>query len=352
MPGARSINISYKKKPESGLALILVIFIVALASILVINMTHSSFLSGRSLGLAKNQLQAEYLLKSIVSLSQELIALDLDAGADSFIEPWAMFKDGQALPMELLGVNIPGATVTLEVVPENSKLPLTHIIEKSDSGSSLIQRQAWLKAYENLFVNLGFDDYLAEPDETGLFNGRIFGSRELVGNLNDYQDRDEDSLSDITYTGYESSMGTQKAKNEVIRNFSEIAMIPGFSAGRRQRLAVYGRFTTATGDRQVNINVASREVLRAIEPDLGNVYDQIQNHIQTEGKGIPNQSILTGLPFMSGIRADNLTSMITYTSKVFQVIGKISYGSRNYFVRAMVEKQVGSKTKVTQMEFF
>ena len=339
-------------KNEQGLALILVIFVVALGTILVVNLSHSSFLTGRSLGLAKHQLQAEYILKSLVSLSQEVIAFDTDPSSDSFLEPWAMFKDGQELPLSLFGVNIPGATVVLEIIPDNSKLPLTSVIEKSDTGSALTQKQSWLKVYERLFNSLGFDDTLLEPDETGLLGGQIFGSREMIGNLNDYQDRDEESLADADFTGYEAQLGNVKAKNEAIKNFSELTMVPGFSAARRQRLAAYGRFTTATGDRQVNVNVASREVLKAIEDELGNAYEQIQSQIQTDGKGIANQGALTGLPFMTGISTTNIGAMITYTSKVYQVIGKVTYGPRQYFVRALVEKQAGSKSKVTQMEFF
>ena len=83
---------SKQKRPsERGVAIILVIFVVALASILVVNLSYSTILESRSLGMVERQLQAEYIIKSIVSFGSELIYKDADPKVDTVHDNWGIF---------------------------------------------------------------------------------------------------------------------------------------------------------------------------------------------------------------------------------------------------------------------
>ncbi|MCB0335582.1 MAG: hypothetical protein KDD62_04730, partial [Bdellovibrionales bacterium] len=109
-------------KNQSGVALLMVLFIVSLATSLVVGLTYSTFLQSRSIGLVERQLQAEYLLKSLVEFAAGVVNADADTRLDSFHDVWGMFREGNSIPPELLealGINFPGIEIALEITPEN-----------------------------------------------------------------------------------------------------------------------------------------------------------------------------------------------------------------------------------------
>ena len=138
-------------KQEKGIAIILVVFVVALASIMVINLTYSTFLSTRAIGMVERQLQAEYVLKSLVNFSLVLLQHDNNS-SDSYQEDlWGVFKDNPRIPNEYLGLADNSAEIYLEIIPNNSKFNISALarISSDNLGQNNSERKdPYLEALE------------------------------------------------------------------------------------------------------------------------------------------------------------------------------------------------------------
>ncbi len=319
-----------------GIAIIITTFIVALATMVVVNVTHSTFLTGRSVGMVERQLQAEYALKSLVNIAATIIMNDQSPNVDGQEDVWGMFSTGGMVPKEIaqsLGYTDPGMELYLEITPENGKIPLDRVSNPGMTQSGLHDR--WKNAYERLFIKLGFDEKsLSEGDQTGRFGDRVFSSKELVENLVTYMRTD---LKE------ESQMPTGHGP---IRRVGELINIPGFTARRISRLEP---FVTAKGPRDVNINVAKPWVLEALHADLdASTVEGIINQRETKGP-FNNIQELTELNLISDDTLHDLISMISVRSSWFQIIAKIEYGGGlSYFMRAYAIKEESGVPSGTQ----
>ncbi|RMD86403.1 MAG: hypothetical protein D6808_03420, partial [Candidatus Dadabacteria bacterium] len=166
---------SHVRLCEDGIALLLVLFVVALCSILVVNMTYSSYLSSRLSSYTVRNLQAEYLLKSALNFARVLIALDESPRVDSPSDIWAKFTKGVAVPADqYLGINVPGLVVEIEIESEEAKMPLRGLLT-GDSAKARVNKK-WRDAVARYFSLLGFDDD-GEVDHTGTFPKKVFNSK-------------------------------------------------------------------------------------------------------------------------------------------------------------------------------
>lgn len=337
MPGKRLCRHSFFLRSGSasgvaGMAIILVTMIVSLASLVVINGTYSTFLSGRSVGMVERQLQAEFILKSLVNVAAELIIADQSPNVDSQEDIWGIFMQGAPVPAEMLtqlGFYDPGMQVSLEITPENAKLRLDQVDLRNPSGAGGDQTaRSWKERYASLFADLGFDADLAEPDHTGLFPNQVFDSRQLAENLETYQRTDMDDSGSRMPTG-----------NGKIRRIGELVNIPGFTPARINALSPY---VTLYGNSRINVNVALPRVLQALDPDLNPqlIIDYRDTHGSIE-RVEELREVLDPTVF------SNLLGRISTESNWFQIIGKVEYGGGiSYFARAVVNASGGTQARV------
>jgi len=307
-----------------------VIFVVALATILVVNLAYSSYLGGRLNKSAERSLQAEYLLKSALSLARILVQAD-PSTEDSINDPWAAFRDGTPIPTTMLGIDEPNVRVELEIRPENAKLSLRSLRPALSPNPKI--RDTFLI----LFRSLGFDSD-KELDQTGLVREREFNSPRLVANLIDYMDDGSESLDDGDFQGIESQFGTKEVfPNKDITRLGELSGIPGFTPLRVQKLLPF--ITTTSG--QVNINFAPREVLKALSSSLSDA--QVDNII--EFRDGPDGPFKRGGNLQGQIEnsindanvAAEMSSLVTTQGDLYQVIAKVDYQTSVFFLRATIQ---------------
>ena len=339
---------------ERGVALLLVIFIIALASILVINIVFSTNLSARTSAHAQRATQAEYILKSALNFTRVLLREDKspeDSGKDS----WGLFLNGQRVPPELLDLNEPNIDIELEIRPEESKIPLAALVPPASS----IADAKWQGALTRLFQKLGFDSD-KEEDTSGYFNGRSFNSEELVAILIDYMDADKKSHQP---GGIESDLPEDVFPNQTIRRLSELSSVPGFTPARIRKLAP---FVSAVNDfgsgssqsfNRVNINVASAMVLSVLHDDIDDAMVQsILSFRNSEEGPFKGQDYAARMADILGDQTlyNEISSMIRERSTWFQVIAKVAYGNSSvYFLRAYVKKDnPGDLPDVYSLELF
>ena len=317
---------------DQGVALVLVVFVIALATILVVNLAYSTYIGGRLSSSSQRRLEAEYLLKSTLNLARVLIRLDVNQ-VDKRDDPWFFFVNGAPIPQEWLELSQPNLQLELEIRPEEAKISLSDIVRTA--GAVPGRRDILVR----LFRLLGFDDD-EEVDQGILFRGRRFSAEEMAANLIDYIDSDKESYRDpdgnFKAAGVESEVPEGIFPNEGIKELTELAAIPGFTPTRVRKLLPF----ITTKPTQVSINVAPPVVLKSLH---GDITDQMISQIiqfRTDENG-PFKSPGEVQPYVGQSIYDAISVYIGKESRYFQVIAKVDYGTSVFFMRAVINKPAG-----------
>lgn len=324
---------------ERGVALVLVIFVVALASILVVNLAYSTYIGARLNAGVQRSVQAEYYLKSALNLARLLIRADHTADDDPN-DPWWLFLEGVPIPAEMLGLSVPNLRVQLEIRPEESKLPLRAVNPTGGTPDPV-----WLDVFTRLFQELGFDSD-GEKDVTGLTSQVEFGSKEMLANLIDYVDQDTTSYNVGQYRGIESDLKSGTFPNTQLTRVEELAAVPGFTPARVQKLLP---LVTVRGQGlQLNINTAPKRLIAVLHanftPANADQIDQFRRgpsgpFKRGGGTGVQSQLQQAGVNSQDAQEIDRL---ILTGSVVFQVLAKVDYETSNYFLRAYVRRDTNT----------
>ncbi|MCO6431433.1 MAG: general secretion pathway protein GspK [Deltaproteobacteria bacterium] len=328
---------------QKGLALLLVTFIVALASIIVVNLTYSTYL-GSILGLtAERSVQAEYVLKSAVNFARVLIKEDI-TDEDSMRDEWGRFANGLAVPPELLGMAAQNVLIELEIRPEGAKLNVNNLVPRQFNGQPDLK---YRRIFERLFTLLQFDQD-EEEQASGPAQGEFFGVKEMVANLIDYMDPDEEPYDADGFRGIENERSG--FSNNRISRLEELAAVPGFTPARVQRLLP---FLTAYDNFYLNLNLAPRILLLSLHPDLEEAQiDQIIAFRSSEEGPFQNTNKLAEFIPDDSILSD-INPLLTHRNQWFQVLAKVDYGTSTYYMRALLSKNSkGELPDIRKQEIF
>jgi type II secretory pathway component PulK len=322
---------------ESGVALLITMFIIAVTSILALSLTRSTYLAQRMHQVSEQRLKAEFLLKSSLSVARIIISQEPpEEGAQP---PWQAFSQGLAFPGTHFRIPDPQLRIALEIKPEESKIPLRWL---QNPSSSFFKRQRDI-IYQ-LFQNLGFDETQPSAgDQSGSGSVRFYNSRDLVSNLIDYMDADEVPYQEDGFSGNEGQSDLPVFPNRPLERIEEISQIPGFTP---QRLRLLTPHVSAADFQMINVNFATREVLRAVDPSLTD--QEVTVIIETaQGPNGPltSENIERFIPNFS-----NLSSFLNFRSLLLQVIVKIEVGGNRYFLKALVRKMSDKKGELPTVQ--
>lgn len=224
---------------ERGLALIIVVTVVAMLTIIVTEFAYSVTLDQFRVRNSLYSLQAELIVRSGINLAEGFLALDEDPGVDTFSEEWYFM-------MRQFCQNVPlpnGAVVRCDVKDESGKINVNNTRDRPGTpfDSEVVTKQGVLR------------DALR-----CIFSRREGLDVEIVDELREYWQREPPTLED----------GTQRASIpsfQSVEDFAATFHIP------TRHLPYLRKYITAQPSRRlsgININVASPEVLAAvINPD-------------------------------------------------------------------------------------
>jgi general secretion pathway protein K len=245
---------------ERGVALLMVIVMIAITSALLVSLAESSFISMRLNRAVEQRIKAEYMLKSAFNVARVLIKNDSTPTDERLQDAWMiLFGSSAEVPPGYLDLQEPNVKVQMVIKSEKGKIPLLSLV----SGSTPDLR--WTQVLTNLFQLLGFDNE-QRPDigaRCRFEQPSFCTSIEMVANLIDYLDQDDQSHPGPPAQGIESDlpMGETFRNKGILDSPEELLLIPGFTPKRVQAILP---LITIESRAKVNANAAEAPVLQAI----------------------------------------------------------------------------------------
>ena len=302
MRQARSNEVE-SRKGERGVALILVMFVIATLSILVLEFMHSTRINLYIAGNIADGMKSYYLARSGIAVAAGALFDDIqDDKEDHLWEGWAEERPPA-----------PGGEgwVSVEIADENSKFNVNRLVRKSGLPDS-IRQEVFRKMLENLELDT-----------------------ELVNAIIDWIDEDEEAINggmeDAVYGYSTSPIDPYPSKNAKLLSLDELTLINGFTDEIFQKLKPY---ITIYGDQKLNINTVNEKVLKAYvkvlsdEKDTDPVQDLINWRNEEDNyfkeKGLKNQLINNA--GIDSILAGKLVKHFAASSHFFSVTAEAVVG--------------------------
>ena len=321
---------------QNGVALLLVLGMITLASVIVLNLSYKTLLHQETSVLNERKIRAEYLLKSALNIGRVIISLPGPNGKPEQ-KPWRAFIQGQSIPGELLELPYPNVTISLEISPENRKLS----IEQLKSGSAADYRDIFVR----LFDSLGFSsDQDLWDDSRG--NKKFFDSRAMVAALIDYVDADQDPYREGGFNGTEAFSSGKPFPNKLPSQLEELGNIPGFTQRRIRLLTPH--ISTISGLTGVNPNYASAEVLTAIDPSLTPAQTQTLIDVARGPSGPLTSTTIQN--FFPNYADPKVGPRLIFSDTILQIIAKVQIDGNSFFLKSVVASSASSTLTIPSIE--
>lgn len=339
---------------ESGFALLLTVFVIALTTMLVMDFASQVQAFQRSTRGYVESIQSAYILKSTVNLAEVLLQApkpEDKKNEDWLGDPWSNIAGAPSLPIEgFLG------ETRLMIVDEDGKLDVNALSggagpPPAEGGEAPDPAAYWKNALSDLMSILGFQREQYQTDSFRTLGDTGFDAADQVAVITDWIDRDSESYRNGAFDGQgiESSAEKTWFFNRPLRSLGELAMVPGMTLERVQRLAPFVKVSqslVATGQRGININTAPFEVLLALGMQQAQAEELLKERLN-----LP----VTQAQVQQLIAADQtLAGRIKTNSTEFTVYARVKTPSRTSWARAVVGvlgQSPRRKTVVRQIEF-
>jgi general secretion pathway protein K len=281
------------KRSERGVALLVTMMALALMTLLVMDFTTSASLGYRSAAGQANELRAEYLARSAVSVGLSLLSTDAQEDAraktphDGLDEPWA-----QPYPPVPLG----GGLAQASIADEARKFDINLLINPRTGQPNPI----YLAIAERLFTNIGV-------------------SPAIIPAIVDWLDPDSiESPGGAEADYYLQLIPPYEPRNGPMPTIGDLRMIRGVDDAT---FAVLQQFLTAAPEPRVNINTAPPEVIAALVPQLSNDTSMVKQIVQA--RTVQPFLMVTDVGNLAGLgdAATPLMRLITTRSAYFTVTG-------------------------------
>jgi general secretion pathway protein K len=228
------------RRSEHGVALLVTLMALALMTLLVMDFTTAAALGYRSAAGQANQLRAEYLARSAISVGLSLLATDSQQDAlartphDGLDEAWS-----QPFPPVPLG----GGSAQVSIMDEARKININLLVNQRTGQLNPV----YVGIVERLLANVGV-------------------SPQLVPAIIDWLDPDSvESPGGAEATYYLTLTPPYEPRNGPMPTIGDLRMIRGVDDAT---FFVLQRYLTAAPEPRVNINTAPPEVIAALLPQL------------------------------------------------------------------------------------
>ncbi|RUO65945.1 type II secretion system protein K (GspK) [Pseudidiomarina planktonica] len=233
-----------RPQKQQGVALIMVLLVVALVSTLAVTMGGRLQLQILRTQNLQDSEQAYWYLHSAEALVKQVLVMELEQsdGEVNLGQNWA--QQNSVFPVE-------GGTIEGRISDLRSCLNV-NALDASSSNATANSQERRKEQFKNLFLALQIDDYNADV---------------MVDSIVDWIDRDTNISG--TYGAedpdYESLPTPYRTANAPLAHISELRLIRGFTREIYQKVLPFVCAIPANSDGQVNINTVQQpEVLTAL----------------------------------------------------------------------------------------
>ena len=359
---------------EAGFALILTVFIVALATILVLDFASETLAYQSNARASTERVQADFTLKSTLNVAKLLLELpklptvgsngELRATREDWLgETWAFASSLPSLPF-------PGDP-RLTIVDESGKININAIYAQNpfgglnpnptptppgaQDGDGGQQQQPqdptdfWKNALSDLFERRGFQREVYRPEARRTLGDTGYDANDQVAVLHDWIDPDSDSHSSGTFPGEGIESFAEKTwfYNRPLRSMSELALVPGMTLERIQAIGPFVK-TSRTGfgtAAKINVNTAPIDVLLA----LGFEEATVVRIEEQRAKGpIANEDLRD---LVAG-SLSQLPQAVGVTSQEFSAYAQVRGANSTRWAKALISIQGGQQRRavITSLE--
>ena len=300
-------------RPRRGIALVLVLLVVAILTILVVEFQFNTRVTTRIAGNVADDLKAYYLAKSGVHIAAKVLVDDAkNSKDDDLTEDWA-----QELPPIPAG----DGAVQVKITDENTKVNVNRIARRGGTPDLRM-----LQEFEELLTTLGQDPVIA--------------TAVLDWTDEDTSQNKTGTAEDSAY-GYSSQALPYPCKNQPLDTVAELNLVAGVTADVYRVIAPY---VSIYADRRININTADATMLKAVLLSIDPKADEtIATRIveQRQQEPFTRASMYRVLQDQLGVPqalASRLRTYLVTTTSVFQVVSTATVNDAVKTVTAVVQR--------------
>jgi len=303
------------RKNERGVALLAVLLGVALMTLVVVDFAMTSGLGFVSAANQANELRAYYMARSGISVGLAMLAQDeraktqAPASSTSGTAPETL---GDAWAAAIPTVGLEGGNVSVSIVDEARKININQMVVNGAPN------QRSMAQVERLFTILDVDTALIP----GIVQWITPASATAGGGGADY---------------YMGLRPPYQPRGGPMPTIADLQMVKGINEAVFNRLRP---FLTVMPENQVNINTASPQVIAALEPELTED-QQIVEEIITERQLRPFSKVtdlINDIPAVATF-GTRLTQDVTVNSKFFTITGMGTYSNARKIVTATFHRE-------------
>lgn len=344
-------------RDEKGVALVLTVFVISLATILVVEFASTALFDQRISLHYSESVQGDYVLKSCRTLAQVLLEVpptEDDLNATWFGQPWNAVGSLGTLPIEGFTGN-----PRLAIYDEASKLEISQLGRVNPStlgnpssqpgdptggeGTGGVSRDTvMVNAFAGLFESLGFVREGYKKEDYRTLGDVGFDAETQVAVLHDWIDSNSEAFSSQGFpgNGIENNGNKEWFFNRNPLTLEELLLVPGITSERLGRL---DKFITVKSIPRINVNTASPEVLSAI--GFGDT--ELSSLISTRLDSPIGQELVN----LIGQNNPSVRSLIHFTSNSFSIVARAEMPASTRWMKAFITvTRRGDKSTATVQE--
>ena len=303
---------------KRGMALLLVLMIVALMTSLLTDLAFSTMVDMRLTETFRDSTKAYYLAKGGINAGRMILQEDRNK-YDSLDETWSK---------GVINYPVGEGSVTIRIEDQDGKLSLNGMVNGNNPQTIMTDR------FYRLLVVMGLDR-LADP-------------AELTAALIDWIDTGNDPYTEIHTDGqslpvsgaediyYQSQAQPYKSKNGPLETLQELSLIKGFTPEVIKQISPH---LAVNGSVAVNINTASAEVLMALDLQVS---DDTAQAIVDYRKTKPIKSIAQ--------LEESLAPEIYIVLKTLANQDQLATASRTYRIESSAQVNDGSRRLMAEVD--
>jgi len=311
-------------KRESGGALISALVLVLLVTLVAaqVQKVFTSVIGGLESSLARQQ--SHLIMASTPELVASFMSYDKDAKVDGLNDIW--LTQGQSFPVDDLGV------ISVSLFDDSAKFNINSLVVAGSDAEALHANQAFFIRLIMALPELGIDTQQA---------------RDLSFNIRDWLDVDSissqpGSAESDYYQGL--SPVRHRAANQLMHSPTELRMVKGVTPEIYRALAPY---ITArdNSEHSININTASRPILRAINgpnttaPVAESIVQQWEEaRAKEDFKSVQDFLALPSVQQLQGNGQEIAQDMLRVNSEYLTLNTDLKYLGRMYIMTAMFSR--------------